>query len=172
MSTHYIEIVVDHDQAFAQTIFSRIIGILHATFKEFGESPIGTSFPYWQNHTQPSGVSLGKVIRLFGSRPSLLYFSRNAQMDDIANIFEVKMSAILPTPEDVDHVAQIRDRKIERYKKNQWPISKYLPYLKCQSKSNRKTFSLFVDMNMSDEKKEGLYSTYGFSKEGSTVPYF
>lgn len=172
MTDFYFEIEVKSDPALSGQIFSRIISVLHAVYKDHGASPIGVNFPYWQDHVSPKLAIIGKVIRFFGDKGNLTYFSRNPVLLDIMENAEVKCSRILPTPSDATFVTTRRNRALEKCIRNKWPISRHLPYIKHKSKTSGKHFSLFIEMNHSPNEVKGLFSTYGFSKGNSTVPYF
>lgn len=172
MTDFYFEIEVKGDPAISGHIFAKLISVLHAIYKEHGASPIGVNFPYWQDHNRPNLATIGKVIRFFGDKGNLTYFSRNPILLDIIENAEVKCSRILPTPGDATFVITRRNRALEKYIRNKWPISRYLPYIKYKSKTSGSRFSLFIEMNHSPIETKGLFSTYGLSKGNVTVPYF
>ena len=172
MTDYYMQIQVTGSTELARDAFSQVINVLHGIYKDEGSSPLGVSFPYWQDHTDERKTTLGNVMRLFGDKFHLISFSRNADINTLEESGLVKIRQVKATPEDAVNTVVKRDRCIERYKKNGWPIKKMLLYIKYRSRRTKRTFSLFVDTKPAPEEKAGGFSTYGFRKDGSTVPYF
>ena len=177
---------------------SKLLHILHGFNRSMDEPGVGVSFPKWFAHLDQKQSTVGTVFRFVGDRTILTIFAVNASLSDLADHEVVDISGIKEVPTDVDEVRFIRDRLLERYRKesddqsiesfskyveaksltcqqfggsvlmkNAWP-----PAVALKSKQNRKVYPIRVRMESSSEIVSGHFSSYGLSKEGSTVPLF
>ncbi|MCP1674104.1 hypothetical protein J2T57_001206 [Natronocella acetinitrilica] len=137
---------------------------------------IALAFPGWQHHPgHPQHTTLGRTLRLVGERLSLVLFSRHPIISRMEEGGELRVLPVRPVPEDAAEVRFVRDRRREsrmrRFGKEAAELPTY-PWIRFQSESNRRTFSLSVRMEGADRAVTTQYGTYGLSLEGSTVPMF
>lgn len=148
----------------------------------------GISFPgYDKNQKSP----LGNIIRVFGSNADLANFLTNLSIVPIRDYIDV--SGINNTPDCCQYVSFsriqpkgysamrrfLRRNKDETKKQGFYDKEGYnnfvynLPYINYYSTSTKNYVRVFIKMgNPTIESKNGGFSSFGLSKEGSTVPHF
>lgn len=195
----YLDVVLnvtrDEDVRLVQ---SNLMHILHGFNRSMDTPGVGVSFPRWHAHVDVTRSTVGTTFRFVGDRMTLNLFSANAALGDMADHEVIDIHAVQEVPEDVDEVRFVRDRLMERFRKEKedQSIEAFADYitsrsLTCQqhggsvmmsnawppavalkSRENRKVYPIRVRMESSPTRTDGTFSSYGLSHDGTTVPFF
>ena len=160
---------------------SSIMVILHGINKR-QEGCLGLSFPEF------SDESLGNVIRVIGyNKNELLQFKRHPLIQLLSKNQTVEISSILECPAGDSELRFIRDRRHDRRTIGHWTnlglsereaeeriamldaIEDPLHYIWIRSKSGH-LFKIYIRKEMSAQRHDGCFNSYGLSSNGVTVP--
>ena len=174
MELYYFDVKINGSVYLQRRVISNLVSILHGCVAGLEHSPVGISFPYWQKHAVKAKASIGDVVRFSGEQAELLVLSRNTGLGTLAEDEAISIGKIQKIPSDTAFVAFRRDRAFEKYLKHDKSKIKYhLPYIEMKSSSNKQKYRLYIDMDAKANNYSSMqYTAFGFSKEGSVVPFF
>lgn len=182
MKRKYFDIVIKADKEYQAQLMAELMRQLHGILSGLGEHApnIALSFPYHQHGLRQDQTQMGHIVRVVGDQLSVLQIHRHGAIGYLAESGFFRIKEIEDVPDDAVEVRFVRDRLKEKYAKVRklYPDVKHetdnicYPYVDLRSQSNKKNFKLYVRMEKAESRVDGQYSTYGLSKEGSTVPFF
>ncbi len=188
MTTHYLELSVrpDPETSIAQ-LLGMLYGRLHLALVQQKRSDIGVSFPQYSRNPR----SIGNVLRLHSSESSLHSLMQDDWLKGMRD--HVRMTAILPAPDDAAHCVfrrkqfktsaeRLRRRRMKRKGETSDQAAEAipatierkpdLPYVHLRSHSTAQPFCLFIARGPRQEKPgQGDFNRYGLSQH-ATVPWF
>ena len=160
---------------------STILVILHGINKR-QEGALGLSFPNY------SDDNLGNVIRVVSyNRNDLLSFKRHPLIQLLQKNQSVDMKPVSHCSESHSEIRFIRDRRYDRRRVGHWTnlgltereaeerisildeINEPLHYIWIRSKSGH-LFKIYIRKEVSHQRHDGSFSSYGLSSSGVTVP--
>jgi CRISPR-associated endonuclease Csy4 len=185
MLDFYIDIAILPNAEMSNTIImNSIFSKLHFALVSYGGNDIGVSFPKFDK-------TLGEILRLHGSKLSLLNLMSLSWLDNYKDYVEVSEIAAVPLTVQFRCVQRVQvksniERLMRRSIKKGWitlekanenlsnmndKVSK-LPFLNIQSSSTDQKYKLFIKHScFLDNFQAGEFSTYGLSSI-STIPWF
>ncbi len=175
----YLDIHIPGNASTVKQVIGKVIRIAHGHLSSNDIKTISIGFPKYYESIHPEKSTLGNVVRIVGGKFELNMLSKSPSLFGLEEDFSIEVGKIKEVPEsDVIEVIFTRDRSIEkkikfgyedRTKVNRDPFP---PYAMLASKSMRSSFPLHVKMKPAESRKDGVYSSYGMSAEGSTFPQF
>ena len=178
-------------------LWTKVYTQVHLALAEYNNSAnnIGISFPEYQyNEKKPKDSTIGKVIRVFAkdtdSLAKLDLRKWLKRLEDYASLSEITEC---PTdsdygvftryqPKNQSSLRRIARRRIERLQESEQQAMNHISKLKTKksnypcillvSLTNHHEYPLFIKLEKTSESESQDYSTYGLSKNGSTVPIF
>ena len=182
--THYFEISLKTKKSYEiAELLNAVYSTLHKKLWDEKNSTIGVSFPEY-------GQYLGKIIRIHGSDSELESLHQKSWLGQLA--LRCDFTKLTVVPENTSHACYSRVQqnqslsKLKRYIKrnnpNEQEIRAYkaklysngldLPYLELLSTSTGQRHRVYIKKIEGTDEKTGSFSSYGLSKNGSTVPIF
>ncbi|MGK0289822.1 MAG: hypothetical protein ACI86H_001269 [bacterium] len=162
--------------------FLLIYRIFHGCISEKNNTAnsLAISFPDYcfEANRKKGNCTLGKRLRIFGKIPSLLRFLNNPYIVSLSKAGVVTITDPLKIPEKTYPVCFVRDRRLDRYFRD-WRdsdrtmLSEFkFPFITLDSSRSNNKFTLRIRQDFVEEYSTGEYSSYGLSKDGSTVPWW
>lgn len=154
-----------------------------------GHVPVGISFPGYTKNPW----ALGNQLRLFSPDEETLHnlaasqwlqrLSNYVHITEIQPILPTQSYAIYQRRQPKSSMDRIARRKARRHNLsleqaiaslNNFQEERKInnPYIQLKSQSSQHRFRLFIAKEETDKAHNGLFSTYGLSLSGSTVPIF
>ncbi|MGD1527032.1 type I-F CRISPR-associated endoribonuclease Cas6/Csy4 [Vibrio harveyi] len=172
----YLDLVFRSHESKQHVMVSKIVSVFHGYMNAETESHVALGFPKWQPHCEFEKTRFGDTVRLVGDRVDLQILSNNAVYNKLADEGLLNISAIKVVPEeDCAEVRFIRNRTIEKMyaQKRAREIKRFLPHFSIKGCKGKQLFTMHVGMEKAEERIDGSYTTYGFSKrDGATFPLF
>jgi CRISPR-associated endoribonuclease Cas6/Csy4 subtype I-F len=197
LPSHYIEIEVEPGAGASGPILARVVEALHGAFA--GRFALG--FPEMRPASKeelhrPLPASPGSRIHVFGGEDLVSSVGSNPAIIRLRDYIHVSRSRAVRL--GVQHCAWVRcrkamstpalrERKLRRATKRAEARGETiaaddprfslretrseLPFINVRSASNGHRFTMFFDRRLTDAAVNGEFDNYGFSKNGSTVPY-
>lgn len=139
------------------------------------ENELATSFPDYMNNDVH--CQMGNRLRVIGCKNKLNEIVNHAVLARLTSQSMLTVSAIQPVPDNHIHVRFIRDRSLDKAKKKERETGEKaqfvrMPSIERQSKENKYPHRVFVRKELAIEPVKGSFSSFGLSKDGSTVPYW
>jgi len=196
--THYQELFIYPDPETSRPILrAQVISSLHIALvdaeKELSGSTeatsirFGISFPNYHAKL----YELDYTIQVFAPNESdLKSLNLEQRLTKIKDI--LRLSTILPTPETATHATfsrvqqnqsasklrrfisrnQPTDEQIRAYKAKMHQSGLQEPFVELKSSSTEQLHRIYIRKEMKDSAQAGSFTSYGLSKDGSTVPVF
>ncbi|OXX41939.1 type I-F CRISPR-associated endoribonuclease Cas6/Csy4 [Vibrio sp. V17_P4S1T151] len=175
----YLDIFVPGGASVVKKVLGKVVRIVHGHLSSNDISSISVGFPKYYESIHPEKSTLGNSLRIVGDKFELNMLSKSPSLFGMEEDFSIEVGKIKEVPEsEVIEVIFTRDRSIEkkfkfgyenRVETNSVPFP---PYVMLASKSMKTSFPLHVKMKPAEARKDGSYSMYGMSVEGSTFPLF
>lgn len=184
MDRFYFDIEVKLPAAALNRGVEKVYRVIHGILSGMGEyrPQVGLSFPNWQPGKRHEHVSLGKIIRVVGTKDELRKLYSHTELCVLCEKELIFIDPILPVPEDAQEVVYKRDRIIERRhrKLKSGEISKedyvapevIFPFVNFKSKSTGRHYRYYIRMDKVDKRVPGGFNDYGLGVDGTSVPIF
>jgi len=182
--THFIELTVNIKKSYKLAeAFNSSFRSIHNQLVKTSLSEVGLSFPDY-------GEYLGHSIRLHGTAEQLSVFHGKSWLGQHA--LTIHHSDIQPIPTQVSHATfsrvqqnqsasklrrfisrnQPTDEQIRAYKAKMHQSGLQEPFVELKSSSTEQLHRIYIRKEMKDSAQAGSFTSYGLSKDGSTVPVF
>ena len=112
---------------------------------------------------------------MVGSRVDLHVLSNNEVYYKLMESGVIELTPIKTVPEECSEVRFIRNRSIEKKisEKKALEINQYMPHFSLSGNNRKHRFLMHVGLSEAEARVDGVYTTYGLSKQGgATFPLF
>lgn len=187
--THYLEFELRSDAEHSPgALMSLLFGRVHLAIVGGGMGHIGLAFPGYSGLGMPG---LGERLRVFGSQQELSAFSSRLALRALREYLRV--SSVRAVPEGCAHIVYVRRqakgspsayRRLCRRGGMKEPCSQEeycrdrkmlrgLPFVSYFSTSTRSHTRIFIAREQpGTQALDGEFSSFGLSRNGTTVPFF
>jgi CRISPR-associated endoribonuclease Cas6/Csy4 subtype I-F len=139
------------------------------------ENFLAISYPEYQ--CNDLGCRLGNRIRVVGNKKDLIRLSGNLAIKRLLLQNMIAVGEITKIPKNHINVRFIRDRTLDKAKKIEKETGEKaeflkMPFFERKSYKNKYAHKVFIRKELSMDPVFGQYSSFGLSKDGTTVPYW
>lgn len=139
------------------------------------ENFLAISYPEYQ--CNDLDCRLGNRIRAVGNEKDLVELSENPAVKRLLLQNMIAVGEITTIPDNHINVRFVRDRTLDKAKKLEKETGEKasfikMPFFERKSKKNKYAHKVFIRKELSMDPVVGQYSSFGLSKDGTTVPYW
>nr|WP_229649456.1 type I-F CRISPR-associated endoribonuclease Cas6/Csy4 [Vibrio splendidus]MCC4880740.1 type I-F CRISPR-associated endoribonuclease Cas6/Csy4 [Vibrio splendidus] len=177
-SRFYFDVYVPGSARAANEVLGKVLRVAHGHIAANELNSISVGFPNYYESSHPDKSTLGDTMRLVGDKFDLNMLSKSPTLFGLEEDFGIEVGKVKEVPEDALDVIFTRDRSIDKKIKfgyenrTEQNRDAFPPYVMVASGSKRSSFPFHVKMKKAEMRKDGVYSGYGMSVEGSTFPIF
>jgi len=117
-----------------------------------------------------SEISSGDILRIFSDAVSIDKITNDPRINMYIKNKVIETTYLVQIPKKITQFVILKRNRFAE--KVTYPKNKKKPFhINYENNSNGKVFSLYLDRTIVDKHKEGEFTSFGTSKDSSTVPY-